>query len=242
MEEAAKVGPASREENHAHSKNKLKDKRLLIAIATVIIFILVIVGALLVLNNKKSPSTTTKNGIPAELDKNVLAEQSQQYIDVFAQSSIKSSYIPKQITVLPTTDDKGIVSDPNRYSVVWNLENGMVGTFSIVLSDVSITDLVNVSFLVPVRIADLDTSYAPTVVGNYFSIAPQGSWKCNPLNNKNTDTLCENFWIDQNSTKKGIGVLSAKNSSVFYCEIYPTSKIYYWNSCIPSTASAAVNN
>lgn len=233
MEEAAKVGPDSREENHARGSSKLKDKRLLIAIATVIILILVIIGALLLLNNKKSSSTTTKNGIPAELTKNVLQEQSQSYIEKTSKETINPDLVSPVIKVKPTIDSEGKNVNPNRYYAQWTLDNGTFVKEEIVFADIDIVDSFNAFFVPEQLIASLSAASAPSIVGSYFSIQPQGQWLCKQVttNEGKQAMLCENFWIDTNSTKKGIGILNTNKSTIYYCEIYPTSRKYSQSSC-----------
>ncbi len=78
--------------------------------------------------------------------------------------------------------------------------------------------------------ASLSAATAKDIVSPYFILSPKGSWKCTNIYDS---VYCENFWQENDGSKRGIGAQSidTKQKVIFFCEHRQESTLYSWKSC-----------
>jgi hypothetical protein len=167
-----------------------------------------------------------------------LSQRAQTDLPQFIKSSLKPSFIPKSFDVKPILDSKGAVLDSNQFNASWNLVEGETISVSTRYNNQGLVEDRNILLVLP-QLSNLNLISAPTLTRQYFTQESGGVWKCVALNLGNkTNTksaICENFWIDSQKVKHGIGVLSPisvnQKTSIFSCQLYPQSLVYSWKSC-----------
>lgn len=168
-----------------------------------------------------------------------LAQKSRQDLPVFIRNSLQSSLIPPDFTIRPIIDAKGVLRDPNRFTSSWNLSSGIIIHTSLRYNEEGQIEDKDILIILPQTLEDLTVTSSTTIDSQYFSQKTSGSFKCATVDLKDrastNATLCENFQVDTQQVKRGVGVMSpipgTAKSSVFLCELYPRSPIYSWKSC-----------
>lgn len=206
---------------------------IIIAIIGVILIIIVLASVLVVLTNKKTPVLKTIP-IPRPPEAslfNELSNEGKQYFTELSKNILRLEYIPSALTVEPVKNDKGKIISPNNYSGTWVKDN-IYGNFSISFRDVGIVNSAYIELIVPQKLSTINAVTASATASTYYTLKPKGTWVCKQISATDTSIMhCENFWIDTNSTKKGIGVIAAPQPNIYYCEISPTSDKFSQNSC-----------
>ncbi len=172
---------------------------------------------------------------PSPITENPITNQD---LPVFIKASLQSQLIPPSFNIQPTLDTKGTILDPNRFNSFWN-SGEILASASIRYGMEGQVEDKNILLTLPNMLMPLTATSAATIADQYFLTKLQSSFKCGTVDLKdraNTrTTLCEDFGIDQQGVKRGLGIINpipgAQKASIFYCEIYPNSPIYGWKSC-----------
>lgn len=185
----------------------------------------------------KAPATPVKTSSQFQPD-SFPAQKAQDDLLKFAKTALQSQLIPSSFNIQPTLDAKGKVLDPNRFNSFWNMGKILANTSIRYSVEGQIEDK-NILLTLPNTIESLTATSAATVANQYFSTKLAGSFKCDKVDLKDKTgskaTLCEDFEVDGQGVKTGLGIISPlpndQKSSIFYCELYPQSPIYRWKSC-----------
>lgn len=233
------VGEVLSVEKQSFLEKVKQQKFIKIALLDVILLILITVFFLLYITYQQQQTTQVSDELPAEFSQNMLAIQANEYLSQFAKTGLQATVAPPVTTTMQESEDANGEKTPNRYTATWQTANLGKGFAAIKMQDVSVFDTISVIFVLPQEITAISKDTAIQQVRPYFQIEPQGEWACRNifLGAKPTieTTLCENFWTDTGTVKKGIEVLSkseeTSTASVFYCALYPGGSTYERESC-----------
>lgn len=166
---------------------------------------------------------------------NSLKQEAKLNIVSFMNNNLQSKYFPGN---LPSSGGVQI-TDANNYYSIWRLNDlSLMATIQYI--DKKQIDNRRVSFTIPVITQSLTTASAQNLITTYIAKTPSGTWKCSSITPDNKTILCENFWVDSNGTKNGIGIINIDpilanekklNTIIFTCSLYPGGKSYSDNSC-----------
>jgi len=149
----------------------------------------------------------------------------------FVKENLRDEYILPNLTIknklISTNETTGT---DNLYGAVWSVQGiefwvGMHYN----LYDRNITDL-KIFIIPPQTLENIDEDIALSISKKYFKDVKEDSLNCEYFGNV---TFCENFWMNQNKNKIGVGVIVYNNSEVqqFLCAHPPGSEHYEWKSC-----------
>jgi len=83
-------------------------------------------------------------------------------------------------------------------------------------------------------LGNIDKTKASSISKIYFNTFEE-DWTCGSLiaDNPETSTLCESFWVDGDSSKRGVGIIGSDTQTTLYiCEFPRGSERYDQESCI----------
>ena len=194
------------------------------------------------LPQKEVPSGTSQQASnvtppPTILPTPDLTQQARQTLMSFLPTILAPILIPEpsQVTIEKEKNPLG-----KTFISSWNVKESTVAAILITTDNNNIAQLY-LSFERP-QDTPPTAELASTITSELFSIKPKGKWGCKPLNN-NTMTYCENFWEEEDGTRRGLavkGLLPPQNTDLakeqpevllVFCEHGKESKIYSWKSC-----------
>jgi hypothetical protein len=94
----------------------------------------------------------------------------------------------------------------------------------------------------PLIEGSIDPVLSENIVKQYFQIDILSAFECVDLDS--SSRFCEAFWINQDSSKNGLGIISpvkdVYKTKIVYCEYHKGSPTYEWKSCNPNYKDTGV--
>lgn len=210
-----------------------------------VFLILALAGFILVLNRYGKFWERKPTPIPT-------SQKKPTPISVPLEVSARNAFInllPKilQPSLIPSTTDMLFTQDKivkESFNISWNTKEGTGGATLTLSSNGKEISSLNLSFL-KTQTASPSVTLAQTIIPQFFSIEPKGTWKCSSLYDT---TYCENFWEEENGVRRGLsinGIHSFKNGQkglvLSFCEHgKDASTLYSWKSCTTEFAKTGL--
>lgn len=170
--------------------------------------------------------------------------QAKQTLLVFLPTILSSSLLPKSPDEITLTEDK---DTKEIFTAFWNTKEGIAKTVVFTSSVAKKNIALSLTYTKTLSLSPSVES-AQTIASQSFIVQPKGKWGCKELPElPGTEKLrCENFWEENDGTRRGIGIegyrLSSqvKKSTFFFCEHSQESSFYSWKSCYAEFAKTGI--
>lgn len=155
-----------------------------------------------------------------------LNSQAKETLMSFFPTILSPSSLPKSASDISLKRNKGLAES---HSAWWSMQGGTLSAI-LVLTPESNNIVQSYLSLTKPQSASVSAELARITTPQVFSIEPKGTWGCQPI--FNTMTYCENFWEEEDGTRRGIGMRGLSSQAmIFFCQHNKESKLYSWKSC-----------